>query len=126
MSYEKHTIPNLADHEQGYKLDNGTLVAVKKHISRNPVHSAVTCSVDVRAVDKQGASLVDADGQPVVTNHTWTMNASYMNEAGGKSIFATNTMRVALGEPDAPGYADDNIRIAVQALESSGFVDDDE
>jgi hypothetical protein len=64
---EPHQIPNLANHETGYRHGtSGELVAVAVRRRPDGAENLVAFEVQARVVDDQGAT-VDVDGVPAVT-----------------------------------------------------------
>lgn len=125
MGYEKVSgIPAEAS-EQVVRLDSGELVAVSCNLDR--VASGVSFHAKARAINSDGSAVLDAKGDPVVTQFIHSAPIAIV-DAQGSTVIAKDCMMAVLGEPTVTPWADvllssASIRVSLAAAPISGPVD---
>lgn len=118
-------IASLLDGETGFLLDGSYYVAVSVEIKRDATNSWLSAKAHARLVNVDGSPVHDAHDQPVEAWHTYSVPADSVNDdtINGQAGIAREAVLLVLGDDDALGDMDDNIRHAIEAAAITGPVD---
>ena len=125
MSYTKREDIPVRTGEQAVELDTGDLVAAC--CVRNRSGTSLALHARARAVDVDGATIVDSRGDTVDSEHIHTATAESLAEHGADAL-ARDCLLLVLGEPTevlAPSPAvvtSASIRSAIEATRNEGEV----